>query len=204
MTKRSADEMLNGNIIIIDTRGDLYMGFKEGKILVSSKVLSLASTNFQAMLEKFPFTARSEPSIFGGGHNVIPFHEDDCKSMVVIMNILHLKHYAIPKEIEFQQLHNVAQICDKYDLLQSLGHWPGIWSAKLIEHMKHTDYETWLFIARVFKQDSILLKITRYLILNSTISPLGEIISGNGASIHGSVPAPLLSKCLQCLGRLHY
>lgn len=203
MTKRDADEMLNCMTLQIDPHGDLYMDFKEGKIRVSRKVLTLASSVFRAMLGGSHFRHTSEPTLTVDGTQIISFHEDDYESMIIILNILHFKHSLVPLEVEWDRLYHLAQICDKYDLFESLAHWPNKWSKKWTDSVEEDGYEDWLFIAIAFRRDSLLPDITKTLILWSGVSSAGELITYNDVEIGVGVPESLMSTQPPTFGESH-
>jgi hypothetical protein len=150
-----------GNVFIpftevteIDELGDLTLivGFQPGatRYLVSSTVLRLASPVWKAMLTgKFrESTAR-----------IIPF-PDDCPLVLgTLLRLAHLQHNNIPKEMGFDDLVELAAICDKYDVLSIVRPYVYEWVQPWRKHLWTPGYEEWLYLAWVFGyiQDFIAL-----------------------------------------------
>ena len=93
---------------------------------VSSKVLSLASTVFAALLRP-PFAEGNALSNTQSSCQ-IPLPDDDPEGMTVIFYALHHHHQATPNAISFELLENIVVLCDKYSLVTALTSWVDVWS----------------------------------------------------------------------------
>ena len=93
-------------------------------LLVSSKVLSLASPVFAALLS---------PDFLEGnqvrrGHcPVIKLQDDDPAAMTAICNILHFRYDCVPSHIGPEQLAEIGILSDKYDCSKALQPWSAKW-----------------------------------------------------------------------------
>ena len=93
-------------------------------LLVSSKVLSLASPVFAALLG---------PKFLEGNHirrgdsPIIELHDDDPAAITLICNILHYRYDSVPTQLEAEQLRQIAILCDKYDCSKSFQPWTEKW-----------------------------------------------------------------------------
>ena len=115
--------------IDVDPAGDvvLMVGYKmtgdeddETWLRVSSKVLSLASPVFAAMVS--PKWSDSANKASSSEPQYIALPEDDPSPMEWICQILHFrKDVSTNKNIQF--FVNVAQLCDKYDLVSPIKLW---------------------------------------------------------------------------------
>lgn len=108
----------------IDPDGDLLMNlpmngdFSAAGLLVSRHTLCLSSAVFRAMLgpnSKFK-ESDSTTTTFEDGIQVITLEDDDFQTMEIIMNAIHLQSHLVPRKVTFQQLDDIAILCDKYDL----------------------------------------------------------------------------------------
>jgi hypothetical protein len=114
---------------VIDKRGDVILHVGEGKedavsLLVSSHVLGLASSVFEAMFE----------GRFAEGQNLsttspptITFPDDHPKYMTFLCKLFHLQTDDIPGTLEISGLVELAVLCDKYDCAKGVRPWSKIW-----------------------------------------------------------------------------
>ena len=111
-------------VVVIDDAGNLSLELQTYGLLVSSRVLSLASPVFTAMLgPKF-----KEGQVEGpGGTKRINLPEDDEEALCVICYTLHYRTEHIPQRLEPSMAAKVAILCDKYDCVNALKPWALIW-----------------------------------------------------------------------------
>jgi hypothetical protein len=144
-------------LIEIDRHGDVTLqltknldsGSDDGmrSILVSSKVLALASPVFAAMLSpRFREGQRSA----SGTLDPIPFPEDDAEAMTVLCHIFHFNYAAIPAKAELGLFKNLALLCDKYDCVTPLRFISEQWLLMWETTAGKEELETLLFISYVF------------------------------------------------------
>ena len=157
-------------LVTIDRDGDLRMNFATEEdrkgLLVNRHTLCLSSSVFRAMLGfDSPFKESARNATADGGIQDVTFEDDDFKTMEIIMNVIHLQHHNVPRGVSFEQLDKIAQLCDKYDFVRSLGPWPELWSKPYEVKIETKGYERWLFIAIVLKNAPIYSRITKHLIL---------------------------------------
>ncbi|KAL2037384.1 hypothetical protein N7G274_009869 [Stereocaulon virgatum] len=113
-----------------DPAGDLTLlvGPDQRSIRVCSKVLSLASPVFAAMMGPKFAEGRallgnqlSSPSPI-----TISLPEDDVEAMVLFCTIIHFKEHATPN-VSFPVLEKLAFLCDKYDAARALSSASEVW-----------------------------------------------------------------------------
>lgn len=132
--KRPALEGTHKIVTATDPEGDLKMVLDKGTLLVSRKVLTLSSNVFRAMLGKgSKFMEAGDSNRNQDGVQIIQFPEDQYETMTVVANVIHLQFDKVPKEVSFQQLYQIAILCDKYDLKRCLNHYPDMWSKPYID-----------------------------------------------------------------------
>lgn len=112
----------------VDPAGDLSLSVgtdeKQMSILVSSKVLSLASPVLAAMFG--PNFAEGKAILNEGRPVNIGLPDDDPEAMLWICEALHFRQHTTP-EISFPLLEKLAGLCDKYDLSLALSPWSDVW-----------------------------------------------------------------------------
>ena len=187
-------------VTIIDPNGDLNMIFGDDqeplkkKMVVSRHVLCLSSKVFEAMLGyNSHFREATNPARSQDGVREATFQDDDFQAMTTIMNVLHLQHQKVPQRTTFDQLHKIAMICDKYDLTRSMGLWPGVWAEQFVSQVEKKGFHGWLLIATVFRQEEVFTRMTRHIILNSTIdASTGNLVTAEGWEYDEGVPSAII------------
>ena len=169
-------------LVTIDRDGDLRMKFatkEDGEgLLVNRHTLCLSSSVFRAMLGvDSPFKESARNATADGGIQDVTFEDDDFKTMEILMNVIHLQHHNVPRGVSFEQLDKIAQLCDKYDLVRSLGPWPELWSKPYEVKIETEGYERWLFIAIVFKNAPVYYRITKHLILATRLTDTELVVN---------------------------
>lgn len=112
----STDE-INTNLqperIIIDNRGDVLVEAGSKRILVSSKILSMASSVFDAMLNsRF---AEGVATRSAADPLNLPVPEDDPEALEVLLHVLYFSCKRTYPELDIDTQLNVARLTDKYD-----------------------------------------------------------------------------------------
>jgi len=163
------------NDITLDPYGDRCLvvgtGDNQTRILVSSHAMRLASPVWKAMLTG-PYQE--------GTAEEIPFPSDDPDAFLIMLQIAHLQFNDLPSSLEFQELVNVAAICDKYDMVSIFRPF----SKKLIEPLeplaKEIGFEEWLFIAWTFGYPEIFERVMNRLVLHSSTNANGQCLNEKG------------------------
>lgn len=178
----------------IDLRGDVRLILDEGTLKVSRKALCLSSPVFLAMLgEDSRFWEASDKAIREDGVRDVPLRDDDFGTMEILMRIIHLQNGAVPTKVSFQQLGEIAMVCDKYALRNCIVPWALLWSQPYLDSIEKDGYESWLFISIVFRNEDAFTRITKHLILNTTVSSSGILTKGNTVIGEG-VPDDIVGK----------
>lgn len=143
--------------IEIDRNGDVTLqltknlpdGSDDGmrSLLVSSKVLELASPVFAVMLSpRFREGQRSA----GGKLDPIPLPDDDAEAVTILCHIFHFNYAALPAKPELKLFKNLALLCDKYDCVAPLRFISEQWLLKWEATAQEEELEILLFISYVF------------------------------------------------------
>ncbi|KAK4692995.1 hypothetical protein P7C71_g4314, partial [Lecanoromycetidae sp. Uapishka_2] len=177
----------------VDDEGDLKMMLDGGSLIVSRKALSLSSPVFLAMLgKKSKFQESTDQTIDKNGIQTISFPDDQFQPMLTVARIIHLQSNFVDKEVSFQQLYQIAILCDKYDLRRCLGPWVDIWSKPYLDSFRSEGFHGWLFISKVFRYGDVFKAITRHLIMDCEISATGEHVIGKGHDIAERMPTSII------------
>jgi hypothetical protein len=116
----------------IDPQGDVVINTSaEGfSLLVSSKILSVASPVFAAMFS--PHFREGNSLATASAPITIDLLEDAPAALENICNVLHYKHDLVTVQMRFHDLLEIAVVADKYDLAKSLGPWRDKWLNRVI------------------------------------------------------------------------
>ncbi|KAI5840790.1 hypothetical protein DFP73DRAFT_557864 [Morchella snyderi] len=145
---------------------------------VSSSVLCAASPVFNAMLgpnssfaeavslrtaARAPASSPLESSAPLVQH-VQPLYDDNGTALAVILYAIHLQTHKVPREVTFQQLKQLAVVCDKYDCVGAVRLWAEVWMEPFRKNVTMVGFEDWLFIAWVFSSRNFFAKVSKSLV----------------------------------------
>ncbi|KAF8444345.1 hypothetical protein BDZ91DRAFT_803794 [Kalaharituber pfeilii] len=160
--------------ISIDPEGDVTVAVPhsvEGsakqaiaKFLINSHILCVASPVFRAMLSENS-SFKEATSLAARTSIEIQLLDDNPNALAVILRAIHLQSDWVPDSLTTEQLYQVAVLCDKYDMRQSLELWLRKWIPQR-ESEASTYPHKWLFISIAFARKQILSKVSRELILS--------------------------------------
>jgi hypothetical protein len=197
METSSAMPDQKASAINIDPNGDviLELSHPDGKthLLISSKVLSLASPVFAAM-----FRSRFKEGL--GNHSmaestyVIPLPEDDAEAFTLLCNVIHFRFDDIPRKPDLTCLEHLAFICDKYDCRRALTAQCALWLNIWIESRTALDWKKLLLVAYVLNVSDAFSRIS-WEILQAQVGPF---VSLPGLTGHELVPHNLLGMSRSC------
>lgn len=164
----------------IDANGDVVLLIGEAKsLLVSSKILSVASPVFAAMLSphfregsSLSSTCPTEITLF-----------DDPIAVSTIANILHFRNNLVLVDT-FEELFNIAIVADKYDLALALGPWRHVWLGRIPGCIVDKSRE--IFIRYVFNDPDGFEKVTKQVIIWGKGEDVCEVLPGWVMGMFGS------------------
>ncbi|KAK6530425.1 hypothetical protein TWF694_003777 [Orbilia ellipsospora] len=123
-----------------------------GSVVNASPVWArlLASDNGFAQLPTNIYSNRAIP--------ILSLPNDDATAMLTLLNIIHYQHRSIPRSLTYEELLQVAIVCDKYDCENLAYPWAETWMNGLLDDPKYDyispGYEGLFFIGAVFKYSS--------------------------------------------------
>lgn len=98
--------------------------------------------------------------------------DHDPIALAAVLNIIHGRLENLPDEIPFEGLLQVALICDFYDCVEMTRPWDKTWIKQWEFAAETPGFESWLFIARVFKKEDVFKKISRKLVKISIVEDI--------------------------------
>lgn len=173
--------------VIFDPHGDVILEAEEKRLLVSSKVLSLASPVFAAMFKpQFKEGSNLKPE----QPLVIPVPGDDSEAFILLCNVIHYRSDDTPHTPDISCLENLAFICDKYDCRGAIANSSILWLQRLIETASPEDLNKLLLVAYTLDlQENFSVISWKILLLQA-----GPITHLPGLSDHPLVRHDLLGK----------
>lgn len=168
---------------------------------VSSQVLCIASPVFRAMLgpsSSFKEACELRASAVSSEPYVLQLGEDDPQALVVVLNALHLQGSKVPISISFQNLVDLAIICDKYDCAPGVTLWADVWTEVWKKYALEPGFERWLFISWTFGIDEIFMSLSKKLIMEGEFewnNPRSLLLKGHPID-DMLIPEPVMGKSL--------
>lgn len=155
-----------------DPSGDVTfeLSCPDGKVhlLVSSKVLSLASPVFAAMLNSQFKEGLSNRAVSRG--SPIPLPDEDGPAFIVFCAAIHYRTDEVPRKLDLKCLENLATICDKYRCTSALAPWSARWLDEVIGGLSGKDLERSFYAAYVLDSPEAFSRIS-LLILYTQVGP---------------------------------
>ncbi|KAF7192578.1 hypothetical protein HII31_06087 [Pseudocercospora fuligena] len=183
----------DGDVVFICTYGDS----STLRLRVSSKVVSLASPVFKAMLSPH---FREGATLATASYVEIGLPEDDAQTMQTMLLVMHAKHDRLSSEVNLQGL---VKIVDKYDCVIAVAAAAHYWISKAMEDTDQAGLENLLHDAYVLRQHELFATIARRLVLHSKRPIQGEqgVLTNVYRKLAGIRPLMTLLICLRsCTG----
>ena len=157
------------NSITIDPYGDRSLIIGDGKnqkrFLVSSNAMRLASPVWKSM-----FTGPYKEAVA----KEIPFPEGKPDAFLITLRIAHLRFDDLPSLLDFQELVNLAIVCDEYDMVPTVRPFLTKWITPLEPLADKIGFEEWLFVAWTFGCPEIFERVSRRLVLCASTNADGQ------------------------------
>lgn len=132
-------------------------------LLVSSKMLSLASSVFAATLSSKFKEGLSKDGWLETSSISLP--DDEVEAFTVICKAIHYRVDDIPEDLSLSCLKNLAIVCDKYDMTRSLMGWNTAWLRAGIESSAPEDFSKLLLAAYVLDIPAMFSKLSWEIII---------------------------------------
>ncbi|KAH6868410.1 hypothetical protein BKA58DRAFT_194529 [Alternaria rosae] len=121
-------------------------GKSVGTLLVSSHVLSLASPVFGAM---FSGNFAEGQNLSTASPKNIALPDDDAESMTLFCKFIHMQTANLTREPSFDDLPDLAIICDKYGCTESIRSWLQVWISQKLKSPRALKFEKLVFVTYV-------------------------------------------------------
>ncbi|MCJ1244733.1 hypothetical protein MMC30_001932 [Trapelia coarctata] len=150
------------NKLDIDLDGDVYLCSEDFKLLVSSKVLSVASPVFKKLFGPH-FMEGSQLSTTSPG--TVSLSEDNAEVVVALCQILHHRYSESVESLTFSFINNLAVVADKYDCVQSLMYFSAnYFYMKMRQQSSGFDVGRLIFSAFLFDNPIIFREVTKSMV----------------------------------------
>lgn len=117
-------------IVDIDPDGDVIVKIGDDDLRVASQVLCLASPVFKAMLRSgFKEGLTAETSSQNPKYIALP--DDDPTAFKTVCQVIHCRLDTVPAELDIDCLHQLATLCDKYQVIIPMLNCATLWVRKL-------------------------------------------------------------------------
>ncbi|KAH7125571.1 hypothetical protein B0J11DRAFT_309076 [Dendryphion nanum] len=190
------------SLTVIDKRGDvvLVLGIEEdeeSRLLVSSRVLSLASPVFEAM---FNSGFAESWGLSSNSPKEVPLPGDDPECMLWFCLIAHMQFTDLPDRPDPDDFANFAVLCNKYTCVPAVQPWCKIWAMGFLETSYVDDLETLLFATYVLDLAEEFYKLTVELVRYRTL----YIDTDRACHRHNLVPLEVFSQLYDCKQFYHH
>ncbi|KAK6540627.1 hypothetical protein TWF694_008021 [Orbilia ellipsospora] len=129
------------DLILLLTSGSLLAEFQ-----VSKEILSRSSSEIERMI-----TAKPTSWCIREGKKVQ--YINICGSKEALMRILYILHFQAGDDLyglEFDEVIEIAALCELYSWSRSIHPWPRIWWESYERYAMRPGYEDWLYLTQVF------------------------------------------------------
>ena len=127
--------------------------------------------------------------------------EDYGEALLILLRIAHCQFSMLPPDLKFEEILEMAALCDKYDCVGLVQPWLELWLVNEERDCVDPGHEDWLFIAWVFGREKIFQKLARKLLREITIDDNGEGLTAAGESFPGLMPPYIIGMLLYSLLR---
>lgn len=184
----------------IDPDGDVYLCSDRFKLLVSSKVLSLASPVFKKLFGPH-FAEGSQVSSTSPGS--VSLSEDNAEALVALCQILHYQFQEVEYDPPLKFINSIAVVADKYDCVRALTQWStNCLHLKLRTEPNGLGAAELLFPAVLFDSPVIFQDVTKSMIYSLSSSEYGRLLvtwsEDTGLNAEDILPKGVIGKNRSC------
>ncbi|CZR52490.1 uncharacterized protein PAC_02367 [Phialocephala subalpina] len=150
--------------IIVDPNHDIVLRLNGYDLLVSSKVLSLASPVFEAMFKPH-FKEGVEHHLQLGEPLIIPLPEDDLEATTLFCQITHHRSRDLPRTPSPLCLENLAIFCNKYICAGPVASYGILWIQRHSGSQSIEDFSRLLLLAYILDLPESFAAVSREMLL---------------------------------------
>ncbi|KAF2866174.1 hypothetical protein BDV95DRAFT_599183 [Massariosphaeria phaeospora] len=162
------------------------------KFLVSADNVRLLSPVWAELVSK------ASMIVWRLGRRQIHLPDDDPDMMLLLMRVAHLKFNTVTLDLSFEQLLQLALICNRYECTEVLRPFHEKWSSLHREKILQPGFEQWMFVAYQFGYEEDYVRIANHLAMNCRVNPIGELLvpGSDTQKLEGHFP-PNALQCIQ-------
>lgn len=158
----------------------------ETSVLASSAAMSLASPVWDAMLNP-------ENGFQESKSKEVDFSDDNEEALLLLLRIAHLQYSTLPIALTFEQLDQLAILCDKYDTVTLVRPWLEKWvTTELKSFAGLPGYERWLFVAYTLGFTELFEKTATFLVFNCKTNKSGQCLTAIATPLAGDFPLGII------------
>jgi hypothetical protein len=122
----------------------------------------------------------------------LDFQDDDSSALLVLLKIAHLQFTNIPAKRSYEELLNLAILCDKYDCVRLVKPWVSKWCHALEQRIENWDgKEDYLFVAWVFGRKPAFTQLVSRFVLKVKTNEKSECLNHLGEKVSHLMPEQL-------------
>lgn len=164
------------------TRRKRAQGDVTAKISVNTVTLAVSSVAIS-------MASRIWRDMQSSGDREIRLVDEKTEALIVVLRIAHLQFKKVPNFLTYDELFNVAVVCDRYDTVEFVRPWLSRWEERLRPLApSKSGHEGWLFISWVFGYSEMYEELAKRLVETCTIDDNGELLSKSGRIITTKMP----------------
>jgi hypothetical protein len=111
------------------------------------------------------------------GHYQLELKKDhDLTALSIVLFILHARMQTLPESVQFDNLVNIAAVCDYYNCSAVLQPWSKKWIDSWRKWSGSPEYEDWLFVSWAFREDQIFQTLTKKFSESGIVEDNGFVI----------------------------
>lgn len=137
------------------------------RLQVSSRHLCLVSPVFRAMLDGFWGLQQNSDYMYE-----VKASEWNAEALLIVLNVFHGRHSAVPKAIEMSMLRDIALIVDYYECHEVIEIFVDRWlqcpDMQPPKHYQQEESMDWLFISTVFSKATIFSTVATQILKLAT------------------------------------
>ncbi|KAF1999343.1 hypothetical protein P154DRAFT_523369 [Amniculicola lignicola CBS 123094] len=172
---------------VIDTQGDLEFaishngGLESTAFQVSSQCTRRASSKWATLIDNALALPKNQEFFY------VEIGEKHASIIEIVLRACHLQHHKIPAVLKWEQLIQLAEVCQRHGVLGALRPylktWVGPWLSKILS----PGYEMWLFVAYEFLYQDVFIHLLEHVAVNARVSDQGLLTTPAGMALSSTV-----------------
>ncbi|KAN0096845.1 hypothetical protein V8E51_015650 [Hyaloscypha variabilis] len=126
----------------------------------------------------------------------VDFSEDDSEALLTLLRIAHLQFSSISPAMHYEQLLNLAVLCNQYLCANIVRPWLGLWLKDEYSQSMLQGQENWLFIAWTFGRYSVFKYIATKMVTEITTGEDSRCLTSDGNEISEPMPPGIVESIL--------